>query len=92
MREWRYSSTHSKLRRQLEVSGQFHAPSASTPGGGGGSPWYPLVSKLDRLQSPSGREENNTYSYLESNPDCLVSSSVSVLTEISWLLRRVSDF
>jgi len=29
--EWRYSSTHSRPRHYMEVSGQFHAPAALPP-------------------------------------------------------------
>jgi hypothetical protein len=43
----------------MEVSGQLHAPAASTPGK---SPWYPLDRRLGWPQSRSGRgsEEKNS--------------------------------
>jgi hypothetical protein len=38
--EWKYSSTHSSSRYEIEVSGQLHAPAALPPGK---DPMLPIV-------------------------------------------------
>ena len=48
MREWRYSRTYSELRRYMEVSGQFDAPSALFSGKD------PTVS----IEYQAGRDQN----------------------------------
>jgi hypothetical protein len=71
---WRYSSTHSRPRHQMEVSCQLHAPSSLPPGK---TPKYPLDRKLGGPQSRSGRGPGR-----ESNPGCPASSLVTTMTAI----------
>jgi hypothetical protein len=54
----------------MEVSGQLHAPAASTPGK---SLWYPLERRLGGPQSRSGRggEEKNSQPPLGIEPVAL---------------------
>jgi len=67
---WRYSSTHSWSRHYIEVSGQFHAPAALSPGKDSPPlPRYPLDSRLGGHQSLSGRgDEEKNSQYLAGHP------------------------
>jgi hypothetical protein len=87
--KWRYSFTYSSPRHKLEVSGQFHASAALTPG-------KELPVHVGREAGWVGwsawawwRTERNLCSCRESNNGRPACSLVTILTELSQLLTDI---